>query len=80
VKVIKINNIFDTPFAGADEVTIDVSASEFDELVQALSVVDKFKAEARKALNIEQESDWMMYKFSTRDGIVEVRIDQGMCG
>ena len=63
--------------------TIEATREEITALQMALSQVEAFKHLARKASGAKQkDADWTMYSFQirSRDGQVDVTIDQGMCG
>ena len=68
---------------GHYKATIEATPAEIAELQKALGTVEAFKHLARKATGAQQKNaDWTMYAFNIlrRDGKVEVKIDQGMCG
>jgi ribosomal protein S8E len=63
--------------------TLRGTPDEIDMLRQALSIIEQWKAKAKKSLKIkENQADWTMYRYNllVKDGVVVVDIEQGACG
>jgi hypothetical protein len=81
-----IENVANGVVWSENQVSIDITKAQSDELRAALSLIDKYKKIAIKEyrgkykFNPERESDWCEFGYSVKNDKVLVLIRSGMAG
>ena len=81
---VAVKKIFNGPINGEQEVTIDLTKEQAEELKKALALVRNYEKQALKAAKIsKKESDWIMVDYTIQKGGYHkliVNIQDGACG
>lgn len=76
-----VRKIFNGPVNREQEVTIDISKEDADELRNALRVVQRYEKQVLKAAKVsKKESDWTMISYAVKNNKVIVIVQDGACG
>ena len=74
-----IKTIIDTAVRAKREVTLPIDKKQAEELKNALSIVEKYKKEAFKFVDVV-DSDWVMINYKVSNDKVIVTVEDGACG
>lgn len=81
MKVKESKSLFHGSVCDEDEVVIETSEEESDELRKALRVVDKYRlASLNKIKYHYADQDWTMVEYDVKNDKVTVKIIRGACG